>query len=170
MNHKYVLLAALTVALLTLSSSRSFAWLPHAMRQAGSNNAIDSSNADVEAIERITKDFVAAYNAGDVKRVTDVYSPDVIYMYQGMANHEGREVLEQIFQGFFSQFTAQVVVHVDEIKVSGDMAFDRATFTVTATPKAGGTGMLTKGRLLEVWRKEQGGKWKAFRVMVNMDE
>ena len=133
------------------------------------NRDVDLSNADVAAIVQIAKDFSDANKAEDVKRIAGFYSPDVIYMYQGMPNHVGREVIAEMYQDFFSKYTAQVVVHVDEVKVCGDMAFDRATFTVTGTPKLGGEGLVSKGRVLEILRKE-GGKWMSLRVMVNTEE
>ena len=63
---------------------------------------------------------------------------------------------------FFSKYGGTVAVHIDEVEVFGDMAFDRASFTVTLTAKDGGKVTETKGRLLEVLRKEDG-KWKSFR-------
>ena len=83
-----------------------------------------------------------------------------------MPNHVGREVLEQIYRDFFSKYSAQVEVHIEEVRVSGDMAFDRGHFKVTSTPKAGGELEIREGRVFEVLRKERG-KWKSLRVMVN---
>lgn len=136
---------------------------------SASTTDVDLTNPDVTAIVQIAKDFETANKTGDVKRIAEFYSSDVIYMYQGMPNHEGREVIVQMYQDFFSKYTAQVTVHIDEVRICGDMAFDRARFTATATPKAGGEASLTKGRVLEISRKE-GGKWRSLRVMVNTEE
>jgi len=148
-----------------LAGSRCAKELP----KSGVNDSVDLSNPDVAAIVQIAKDFAEAYKAGDLKRVVDVYSPDVIYMYQGMPNHEGRDVIEEMYRGFFSENNAQVVIDIQEVKISGDLAFDRATFKVTATPKAGGEATVSEGRVFEVLRKE-GGKWKSLRVMVNQEK
>jgi len=137
--------------------------------QVASNSNVDLTNPDVAAIVQIAKDFEEANKIGDVKRIAEFYSPDVIYMYQGMPDHVGREVIAEMYKDFFSKNNAQVSVHIDEVRICGEMAFDRATFTATATPKAGGEASVTKGRLLEILRKE-GGKWKSLRVMVNTEE
>jgi ketosteroid isomerase-like protein len=49
------------------------------------------------------------------------------------------------------------------------MAFDRANFTLTATPKAGGQAAVSSGQFLEVLRKENG-KWKSLRAMNTLDK
>jgi uncharacterized protein (TIGR02246 family) len=132
--------------------------------RAASNGPLDLSNPDVAAIVQSAKDFEQWNKTGDVEHIAEVYSPDVIYMMQGMPNHEGRTVVAQAYKDFFSNNTAQVTVNVQEVRVFGDMAFDRATFTTLATPKGGGETAVIKGRLLEVLRKEAG-KWKSYRVM-----
>jgi len=53
-------------------------------------------------------------------------------------------------------------------RIFGDVGFDRATFTMTMTPKAGGEAMTHTGRVLEIVRKEKK-RWKSFRVMVNAE-
>jgi uncharacterized protein (TIGR02246 family) len=136
--------------------------------KSASNQDVDLSDPDVAAIVQIAKDFSEAYRAGDAERIASFYSPNLIYMSQGMPNHEGKEVIEQLYKDLFSKYRGTVAVHIDEVKVSGDMAFDRATFTVTLTPKDGGKASETKGRLLEVLRKENG-KWKSLRVITNTE-
>jgi len=134
-----------------------------------SANAVDLSNRDVAAIVQVAKDFSEAYASGDVGRIIEFYSPDIVYMAQGMQNHEGRAVLQEIYQQLFSKYHGRVDVQIEEVKVYGEMAFDRARFTSRLTPKAGGETVVSKGRLLEVLRKENG-NWKSFRVMVNTEE
>ncbi len=86
-----------------------------------------------------------------------------------MANHNGRDVLEQVYHDYFHANAAHLVVHVDELRVIGEIAFDRATFQVAARPKAGGTAVTSSGRVFEVWGKDPAERWKAMRVMVNSE-
>src|SRR5579862_1280524 len=65
-----------------------------------------------------------------------------------------------------AQYRVHLDVHVDEVKVLGDFAFDRATFSMTMQPKKGGPSQAHAGRVMELVRKE-GGQWKSFRVMTN---
>lgn len=163
-----------TYAALGISIALVFApWLTGLIADVQANrrlpDRVDLSNKDVAAIVELAKDFSRAYEAADGARIIEFYSPDVIYMAQGMPNHEGRQVLREIYQQLFSKYRGHVDVQIEEVKILGDMAFDRARFTSTLTPKAGGEVVVAKGRLLEVLRKENG-KWRSLRVMVNSEE
>jgi uncharacterized protein (TIGR02246 family) len=136
--------------------------------RAVSNGSLDLSNPDVAAIVQIAKDFEQWNKTGDVEHIVDIYSPDVIYMHGGMPNLNGKAVVAQNYKDFFSSYTAQVNVNVQEVRVFGDMAFDRATFTTAVTPKGGGETTVMKGQVMEILRKEAG-KWKSFRVMANTE-
>lgn len=166
MRNRYAGLGISIALVLTLWLTRL---VPGVQANRGLPDRVDLSNKDVAAIVNVAKDFSHAYDAGDVEHMLEFYSPDIIYMAQGMPNHEGREVLKEIYQQLFSNYRGRVDVQIEEVKILGDMAFDRARFTSTLTPKAGGDVVVTKGRLLEVLRKENG-KWKSLRVMVNSEE
>jgi uncharacterized protein (TIGR02246 family) len=130
---------------------------------------LDLSNPDVAAIVQIAKDFSEAIAASDFNRVIDVYSPDVVYMSPGTPDAEGRDAVAQNWRDMLSGYDLRVDVHIVEVKILGDYAYDRATFTMSMKPKAGGETQNMGGRVFEVLRKE-GGKWKSLRVMVNSDK
>jgi uncharacterized protein (TIGR02246 family) len=153
--------AQLPVTVSNLRSSGS-------MQKPESDKAVDLSNPDVAAIVQIAKDFCAAWKNGDLPRIMEAYSPDVIKSMQGSPS-AGKKDLERGYADLLSKFNVQVDVNIEEVKIiSSSMAFDRVTYTVELTPKAGGTTLVSKGRLLEVVRKENG-KWLSFRVMGTVD-
>jgi len=99
----------------------------------------------------------------------DAYSADVIKMSPGSPNR-GKEDLERSYADLLAKYNVEVAVKVEEVTiVSNSTAFDRARYTVIATPKTGGKPLVSTGRLLEVLRKENG-KWKSFRAMNILDE
>jgi uncharacterized protein (TIGR02246 family) len=140
----------------------------HASPQSASSTDVDLTNPDVVAIVRIAKDFSEAVAASDFKRMIDFYSPDVVYMSPGLPDAQGRDEVAQNWQGMLSTYNLHVEVHILEVKILGGYAYDRAIFTMSMKPKAGGETQEASGRLLEVLRKEEG-KWKSLRVMVNSD-
>ena len=152
------MLLALVVVLSIASSSYA---LP--------SDEVDLSNPDVAAIVQIAKDFSEAIAIGDLKRVIDVYSPDVVYMSPGKPDAQGRDAVAHNWQGALSAYAMQVQVQIVEVKILGDYAYDRAIFTTSMKPKAGGETLERGGRVFEVLRKENG-KWKSLRVMVNSDK
>ena len=68
--------------------------------------------------------------------------------------------------GAFSQTERQTVQTV----VSGDLAYQRGTFTVEATPKAGGNKTRTSGTFLRIYRRQPDGSWRMTRDMFNSDQ
>jgi uncharacterized protein (TIGR02246 family) len=155
---KPTMLLALGVVLCTASTS--YAVPP---------GELDLSNPDVAAIVQIAKDFSDAIAANDFKRVIDVYSPDVVYMSPGTPDAKGKDAVAQNWREMLSNYTLRVDVQIVEVKILGDYAYDRATFTMSMKPKAGGETQEMGGRVFEVLRKE-GGKWKSLRVMVNSEK
>jgi uncharacterized protein (TIGR02246 family) len=130
---------------------------------------LDLSNPDVAAIVQIAKDFSEAIAANDLKRMIDSYSPDVLYMSPGMPDAVGKDAVAKNWSDMLSGYNMHVDVRMVEVKIIGDYAYDRATFTMSMKPKAEGETQDMGGRIFEVLRKE-GGKWKSLRVMVSSDK
>ena len=96
--------------------------------------------------------------------IMDVYSADVIKISQGVTNR-GKEELARSYSEFLSKYKVHIVVKIEEVRIiSRQMAFDRDKFSSRAISKPRGGTLVSRGRLLEVLRKERG-KWKSFRVM-----
>jgi ketosteroid isomerase-like protein len=57
-----------------------------------------------------------------------------------------------------------------ETVISGDLAYQRGTFTVNATPKAGGNASHSTGTFLRIYRKQPNGEWRMVRDMFNSDQ
>jgi ketosteroid isomerase-like protein len=139
-------------------------WASPAVAQPVVTTTPDLSNPDVAAIVQIGKDYATAFAAGDYERINSFYSPDVLYMPQGGSIHGASDPKAR--QKFFAANRGTIDIHVDEAGVSGDLAWERTTFTMTIIPKDGSKTQVHKGRLLEIMRKE-GGKWRSWRVMTN---
>ena len=51
--------------------------------------------------------------------------------------------------------------------MSGDLAYQRGTFTVAATPRAGGNTTKTSGNFLRIYKRMPSGEWRMVRDMFN---
>jgi len=127
---------------------------------------VDMSNPDVAAVVQNARDYEKAFVAGDAKTISAMYAPDVVYMSPGRDDRVGDSVAMKGRVTFFNTYNATIAIHVQEVKIMGDMGYDRATFTMTMTPKAGGAAETHVGRVFEIVKKE-GGKWLSYRVMTN---
>ncbi len=57
-----------------------------------------------------------------------------------------------------------------ETVISGDLAYQRGTYTVKAKPKAGGNVTDTSGTFLRIYRKQANGEWRMVRDMFNSNQ
>ena len=126
--------------------------------------------ADLRQIESAIESFVIAYNAGDVDRLLSAYDTAFVDMPLGTETISGsaaivstRERLEQTF----ANYTGRLEVDTQEIRVEGNLAFDRGVLTVTLTPRSGGERITVRRRFLEIWKKSSAGHWRVFRAMDN---
>jgi len=51
--------------------------------------------------------------------------------------------------------------------VDGNLAYQRGTFTVDATPRAGGNTTKSSGNFLRIYRRQPNGEWRMTRDMFN---
>jgi len=118
--------------------------------------------ADVEAIKKITDDFNAAINAGDIDNLVSLYTDDAVRIPPNEPALIGKEVIRNMFQGQLDKFTVQNEGVVVDLKVSGDLAFVRGSWTSINTPKTGGEPLKENGSFVSVNQKQPDGSWKVI--------
>jgi len=122
---------------------------------------------DVAALERRIDQWLDGYNKADVAQMMDVFSEDFTDEEQDAPLADKAQVT-LAFTGLFAKYDTRIEGVTEEIRVSGDMAFDRGHYITTFTPKAGGTTVTHGGRFLEVWKRE-GGVWKVQHIVTLHD-
>ncbi len=124
---------------------------------------------DATKINALRDNFAAAFNAGDAAKVVEGYTADAIAMPAHHAMVSGKDALLAYNRDFFSQMSAKLTLTPAETVVSGDWGYDRGTFTMTVTPKAGGAPMNDQGKYLVLIQKQADGSWKVTRDIDNSD-
>ena len=69
----------------------------------------------------------------------------------------------------FQQFKIDETWTSLETVIAGNWAYQRGTFTVAATPKAGGTTRNTSGSFLPLYHGQPDNSWRMTRDMFNSD-
>ena len=116
--------------------------------------------ADVEAIKKITDDFNAAMNAGNVDKLVSLYTDDAVRIPPNKPPQVGKEAIRSSFQEYLDKFTVQNEGVIVDLKVSGDLAFVRGSWTSINTPKTGGDSLKENGSFVSVIQKQPDGSWK----------
>jgi uncharacterized protein (TIGR02246 family) len=120
---------------------------------------------DEKQIRDLIAKFIVAYKAGDLTAILEYYSADLVKQRQGSSAETKPETANRI-RGVFEEYKTDIEVTIDEIVVSGNLAFVRGDFELTLTPKNGEETRRIPRHYLEIWRKEDG-VWRVFRTMDN---
>jgi uncharacterized protein (TIGR02246 family) len=127
-----------------------------------------SAEQDMAAIGRVRDDYMAAWKAGDAGAIVDLYTADAVLLPRNQPTVTGHDAIMQYSAGFFAQFVPDgIKLTSEETKVSGDLAMDRGTFDIMATPKTGGDQVHEMGRYIVLLQRQADGSWKLTRDMDN---
>jgi uncharacterized protein (TIGR02246 family) len=127
--------------------------------------------ADVQAVKTLVEDFGKAMNAGDPAAMTAVMTDKTIYADNHFPVAVGAEAVKAMYTAITSQFPAEFQVPVDEVRVTGDTAVARGTWTITLTPKAPGMAPIKdRGHWMSTASRQADGSWKWDAVVPNSDQ
>ena len=82
----------------------------------------------------------------------------------------GKAALRSWFLRVTDQFSIDLNFSVEEVKTSGDWAFERFSFRRTTTPTGGGEPATVQGKGVHVYRRQSDGSWKIAHDIWNSDE
>ena len=100
-----------------------------------------SANSEIrQAIDR----FATAYRSGDLDSLLAYYSEDLIKDRAGAPSEHKPETAERIREVFATHAT-DIVVTVDEIVSSGDLAFVRGSFVIKLASRSEGVSSRSLG-------------------------
>lgn len=120
-------------------------------------------NPDEAAIRRLIETWLAATRDGDVDAVLQLMAPGVIFLVGGQPPMQGRDAFEKSLRTMLTDHAIESVSQIDEIAVSGDMAYCRTSLSVTVISKHGKLPLQRTGHTLSILRKGGDGKWQLTR-------
>jgi uncharacterized protein (TIGR02246 family) len=118
---------------------------------------------DEQAIRNVIETWLRATREGDVDTVLDLMTPDVVFLVPGQEPIRGRDAFAASLRAVLGTHAIESSSEIDEIVVSGDLAYCRTRLKVTVTSKHGGTPMLRSGHTLSIMRRCEDGKWRLER-------
>ena len=118
-----------------------------------------TTTTDTAPIDDIRNRYVAAYNAGDAAGAAALFAEDAVSMPDHAPALMGRAAIENSMKQMFAQNTVNLTVTPGETEITGDIAHEHGTFSITVTPKAGGNAMSETGKYLVVLKRGSDGTW-----------
>ncbi|MFN8059291.1 MAG: SgcJ/EcaC family oxidoreductase [Vicinamibacterales bacterium] len=118
---------------------------------------------DEIAIRRLIDRWQQATAGGDAAELRPLMHEDVVFLVAGQPAMRGRDACVAMFETVMAQFRISSASEVQEIEVSGDLAYCWARLRVTVTPTTGGGSIVRQGSTLTVFRRGADGGWVMFR-------
>ena len=120
-------------------------------------------SADEQAIGQLIEHWISATREGDVDAVLGLMAPDVVFLMPGQPPMQGRDAFAKNLRTVLSEHAIESHSEIDEIVVSGDMAYCRTRLSVTVTSQHGKLPLRRSGHTLSILRKGSDGKWQLTR-------
>jgi uncharacterized protein (TIGR02246 family) len=122
---------------------------------------------DPAPINDLRTRFQTAFNSGDAATIVNLYTDDAVMMPDHQPTVEGRAAIQQYYDQLFAQFTPNIMLTPGDTEITGDIAHEHGTFSITMTPKAGGNAMMDNGKYLVVLRRQADGSWRVHHDIDN---
>jgi len=120
-------------------------------------------NADERAIRTLVAEWHRATAAGDVESVLRLMADDVVFLVAGQPPMRARRTFEKGLRGLLAAHRIASSAEVQEIEISGDLAYCWSILNVEITPTSGGSKVVRSGSALSILRKQSTGAWVVVR-------
>lgn len=128
------------------------------------------SPSDLSALARLRDLMMDADNRADAAAFAPALAEDVVIMAPGIPALIGRETCLTFVSEVFTAYPQRRIEEtVHEIEVSGDLAFERASFVQVVDDPELGRPVRECGMSLRIYRRTADG-WKAARIIWQADE
>ena len=118
---------------------------------------------DEQQIRDLITTWLRVSAEGDISQILPLMTEDVVFLVAGQPPMRGREAFAASFAGWQGKFTLETDCEIQEIQVSGNLAYSWTRLSVTMTPVGGGPANPRSGNTLTVLRKNAEDNWQIFR-------
>lgn len=127
--------------------------------------------ADIQTINRVNDLWEEAVVAGDVDSLLALVTDDNILMEPNKPAIVGKEAIRESFQSFFDAYSVEdTKIVTEEIRLAGDWAYRRGSWSETFVPKDGGDPIQMTGKWTSINERQVDGSWKISRLSTNLDQ
>ena len=124
---------------------------------------------DLAAIAEFNRRYLGAINDGDIDALSALTTEGHMMILPNRAPIVGKAANDAANGSVFERFDIDETWTPSETALGGDWAWQRGSFSVTATPKAGGDATTTTGNFLRIYARQPDGSWRMTIDMFNSD-
>ncbi len=119
--------------------------------------------SDEQQIRDLVATWLRASAAEDLDTVLGLMAEDVVFLLPGRPPMRGREAFAAASRAMRGKFRMEAASDLQEIQVSGDLAYCWTHLLVAVTPLPAGAPQRRSGHTLTVLRKQPAGNWVVIR-------
>jgi ketosteroid isomerase-like protein len=125
---------------------------------------------ELAAIEAFNREYLAAINNEDIETLSALTTEEHIMLMPNRPPLAGKQANIDANRRAFELFEFDEEWRPLETGIAGDWAWQRGTYQVTVTPRAGGDSRTLAGSFLRIYRRRTDGSWRMIRDMFNSDQ
>jgi uncharacterized protein (TIGR02246 family) len=129
---------------------------------------VAAQGGELETLGRLRDAHVAALNTGDVDAWVACFAPDAVQMPPNHPANVGAQAIRGWSGAMLDAFRAEFSLSPEEVRPTGaDWAFERGTYAIALTPRAGGDAIRDAGKYITLYQRQAGGAWLMARDIWN---
>ena len=110
-------------------------------------------------IRQLVAEWHRATAAGDVSSLLNLMADDVVFLTPGQMPMRGRDAFGAAFEAALKSMRIESTGEIQEVVVSGDVAYCWTQLSVTISPRSSGAAVRRSGPALTIFRKKTDGTW-----------
>ena len=125
--------------------------------------------ADLAAITAFNARYLKSINDGDIATLSSLTDDGHMMISPGRPPVTGKAENDAVNGRAFEQFKIVETWTPLETVIDRNLAYQRGTFTVAATPRAGGPTRNTRGKFVRIYQRQRDGSWWMTRDVILSD-
>ena len=134
------------------------------------DSSVTSTQVDEAAIKLVDRQYVDKWNDTDVDGMLEYVADDVVIMGPEEPASVGKEAMRSSYKQWLAENISTWEVSIENIEISGNLAFVRISGTGSNTPKDGGDTKTNVEKGIHVFRRTLDGSWKMIIEIWNSNE
>jgi ketosteroid isomerase-like protein len=122
---------------------------------------------DLAAITAFNEQYLKSINEEDIATLSSLTTDGHVMLPPNREPVVGKAANDAMNGSAFERFDFSEMWAPVETVIDGNLAFQRGTFTVIATPKSNGDRVEMRGSFMRIYQRQPDGEWRMTRDMFN---
>jgi uncharacterized protein (TIGR02246 family) len=128
-------------------------WLPCLQGCSKKDHIVASEEKDIAAIIAVSKARADAFNQGNAAAIAVHFTEDALLMAPDQPTLKGKTAVQSYYQHIFDEYETRLRSYYEDVKVSGQIAYERGFAEVALIPKQGGQAVTSTAKYINIMKR-----------------